>query len=275
LEKSGMLLPLFSGGFLIGLVALGLLWFPFFDPEDDTPRPARRGRRYLLTGLAVVWMLFCAAGIVQILRGNRSGPFEGGLTIQAGPGERIYIGDKLVGTTNAYVSWQDLFGWGDSPPLASAFDFGTTRLTAEQLGEPGAVFIFDASQGSGSTASGGAGGLLSYQTRNSEALLRRADGSLDLVTCLQGEYTSGRQSAYDEKRGFLVPIRIRGVPATVSRYSQGGLSSGVSFSSGPFGTRSHWQLTMQFTSGASPGFGMLTPQVIQEMKANEFWEPGK
>src|SRR5713101_2824148 len=88
----------------------------------------------------------------------RNGPaMNGGLTLEAAPGVRFYVGEKLVGTGKAFLTWDDFIGSDGNEPLAlklepePSFDVRNHQkphgaITAELLGGRGAVFILRSNQ---------------------------------------------------------------------------------------------------------------------------------
>ncbi|MCL4195675.1 MAG: hypothetical protein KJZ87_28320 [Thermoguttaceae bacterium] len=191
--------------------------------------PWSRGRLVAVSLLGVLLLLVILAGVRW-----RSIPVSGGLRMGAEPGVEIYVGHRLVGVGQAEVAWSDIFGWTGTEPLGIVLppdarpvpsvndpfcpsDAGWPgEATAERLAGEGATIV---------SVSAGNPPRFSYAERNKyerkELLLRRRDGTLDQVFCLDVELAGALGNRYRA----LVPIRPRAPENQAASYV-GSCSSG-------------------------------------------------
>src|SRR5713226_597374 len=141
-------------------------------------KPWLQRKRTWIIG-AIIFLLLGAGLVVLILLGTSPIPdVGGGLIIEADPDTRIYVGDKLVGTTSVTFSWGELFGDERHSPIAVELSDPDQAITAEMLSGPGAIKVFEPS------GMGIAGTPNVQITQQSAHLVRRADGTLDPVFAL-------------------------------------------------------------------------------------------
>jgi hypothetical protein len=218
-------------------------------------------KKRTLIGLAVVVVLFLGGVWAWLLfRGVRGVPdVSGGITVQAPPGTRLFLGDHACGTGTIHLSWRDLLA-RDSEELGLLDVDPTAPLTPELVGGPGARSL--------QMGSMGGGGVSGANVASQEFLLRRADGSLDqviaiLVSC---------QPPRGRPRNLLLPLRMRAAPGSPPFYITGQGSS-FSASSTPvffklFGrSPQRWDINWQFTAGTPPA------EFAREVNEKGMWEP--
>ena len=124
--------------------------------------------------IAGVFLCLLAAGIgIFTYEGVSKIPeIGGGVTIEADPDTKIYLGDKLVGTSQVSYTWEELFGDEMHKPIAVELSSPASSVTPEMVSGRGAT-ILD-SQGSGLSS-------INVNTSGFRYLIRRADGQLDQV----------------------------------------------------------------------------------------------
>jgi hypothetical protein len=127
----------------------------------------------------------------------------GGLLIEADPDTRIYVGDKLVGTTSVAFSWGELFGDERHSAMAVELSDPNQSITAEMLSGPGATIV---SRPSGKSI---VATVHVTVTQESPYLIRRADGSLDPVFASILDWFPPNQTSCR----YLLPVRLRKGPA--------------------------------------------------------------
>src|SRR5205814_912351 len=133
---------------------------------------------------------------------SRTPDVGGGLIIEADPDTRIYVGDKLVGTTSVSFSWGELFGDERHSAMAVEISDPDQTITAEMLsGERSSLL----SQPSGKSIVGTANVRI---TQGSSHLVRRADGTLDPVVALVLEWFPPNETS----GSYLLPVRLRKGP---------------------------------------------------------------
>ncbi len=187
----------------------------------------------------------------------------GGLIIEADPGTRIYVGDKVVGTTGVAFSWGELFGDERHSAIAVELSDPDISITAEMLSGPDATMI---SHPSGM----GIGGTANVQvTQQSAHLIRRLDGALDPVFALILIWSPPNQPS----GSYVLPIRLRKGPAPSAIYfdSVGLATTGVPpprfmriLGRSPNETKTK----CSFTAKSPPA------QFAEEIKTKGLWEPG-
>ena len=191
---------------------------------------------------------------------GRTPDVGGGLTIEADPGTKIYIGDKLVGTSQVSFTWGELFGDERHDALAKLPDHNPDFTTHDLvLGSGDKVLI--------------SGGFAIVATANVyassiEYLIRRADGSLDQLFAYNLTWVPPNQPS----GSYLLLIRLRkGTGASTAYFTSG--STGTSASSSPeymrlFGKSPNTSTTIsKFTAKSPP------PEFAEEIQARGLWEP--
>jgi hypothetical protein len=227
---------------------------------DEPHRPWHLKRNSWILAAVFVCLLTAGLGIVSYIGMSKIPNVGGGLTLEADPDTRIYIGDKFVGTEQVSFTWTKLLGDEGHPPVAVELPYPSGTASAETISGPGAKTLV--SEGGSST------GLMQARVSSERFLIRRADGTLDQVFAIILDCDLDRPPA----RRYLVPIRLRrGTPASVY-FSEGGLST--SASSGPgfmkaFGrSPAEIKINRKFVPTAPPG------QFAEEIKTKGLWEPG-
>jgi hypothetical protein len=187
----------------------------------------------------------------------------GGLIIDADPDTRIYVGDKLVGTTSVAFSWRELFGDERHSGIAVELSDPTPAITAEMLSGPGATKLSEPS-GMGIVGTGNV-----QITQQSAYLTRRADGALDAVFALKLVWSPPNRSSGN----YLLPVRLRKgpVPSTIYFDSAGSATTAVlpSRIMRIMGRSANETKTKcSFTAKSLP------PQFAEEIRTKGLWEPG-
>jgi hypothetical protein len=164
---------------------------------------------------AIVLLLLVSGVVISIVSSGPIPDVGGGLIIEADPDTRIYIGDKLVGTTSVVFTWGELFGDERHSAIAVQLSDPAQAITAEMLSEPDATMV---SQPSGM----GIGGTANVQvTQQSAHLIRRADGALDPVFALILVWSTPNQGS----GRYLLPIRLRkGTAPSVIYFDSAGVA---------------------------------------------------
>ena len=179
---------------------------------------------HIAAALAVPAVLLIAAIVAVFLAGP---PVQGGLRLGTAVGEpdlELYVGDRLVGLNEAFVTWDDILGWDGQEPLGivlreNALPVPKDQSEIESLSGADAVSL--AGPGAAVVSVEAGNPMWSrYQDRHEfakkEILLRRADGSLDQVFCLDGRLTD----LHGNTRRVLVPIRVRPRNGSSATYSK-------------------------------------------------------
>jgi len=123
---------------------------------------------------AIIFFLLVAGLVLFTGVGfGRTPDVGGGLTIEADPGTRIYIGEKLVGTSQVSFSWGELFGDDRQEGLAEKLPDPNAALRPELVIEPGSKIL--------NTGGVGAVGTSNVSFSGNGYLIRRPDGTLDQV----------------------------------------------------------------------------------------------
>src|SRR5260370_9727017 len=141
----------------------------------------QRKRSWIIAAIVVL----LGTGLVILINAGWS-PIPdvgGGLIIEADPDTRIYIADKLVGTTSVAFTWGELFGDERHAAIAVELADPDQSLTAELLSGPDASMV---SQPSGMAIGGTANVKVTQQSAH---LIRRSDGTLDPVFALILEWS--------------------------------------------------------------------------------------
>jgi hypothetical protein len=221
----------------------------------------QKKKLWLLSAIAVL----LGAGLVILLNAGWS-PIPdvgGGLIVEADPGTRIYVGDKLVGTASVAFTWGQLFGDERHSAIAVELSDPEQPITAEMLSGPDSTMV---SQPSGKAVAG----TWNVQiTQQSAYLIRRADGALDPVFALILEWSPPNQEGASS---YLLPIRLR----------KGLAPSTIYFDSGPVSTTGGQPPRFMRIFGRSPNetktkcsFTAANPpgQFGEEIETKGLWEP--
>src|SRR5262249_15565810 len=107
--------------------------------DPDVAQPWFLKKRTWIIALIVVAFLLIGMGVTIYLGLKNIPDIGGGLPIEADPDTRIYIGDKLVGTTQVSFTWEELFGDERHPPLVEELSSLRATVTPEMASGPGAV----------------------------------------------------------------------------------------------------------------------------------------
>jgi hypothetical protein len=181
------------------------------------------------------------------------------MTFEGDPDTRIYIGDKLVGTTQATVTWAELLGNEHQEPLAIQLS-STDTVTAELISGPGAKILERRNHATSHSPT--------MDDREDSYLIRRADGALDHVEVYLIEFTGT-----DEHRRLVILLRARKGTAgsTISFERNGGSGSHYSspgfvkaFGKPPEELEHFWRLSRY----------MPPDEFKEEVKKKGYWEPG-
>jgi hypothetical protein len=231
------------------------------DEFEDFKKPWYQKKSPWIIAAIVFCFLVVGVVIFTYVGMSRIPDIGGGLTIEADPDARIYIGDKLVGTTSVTFTWPEVFGDEKHPAMAMELLDPKATATPDLISGPGAK-ILD-SQNTGRT------GTLMLRVSGDKYMMRRADGALDEVF----GYVLFWAPSDQPPRLFFLPIRIR----------KGKDDSTVSFSSTGTGTSASSNPSFIKAFGRSPvevqetlKFSAATPprQFAEEIKTKGMWEPG-
>lgn len=225
------------------------------DEEEEVSQP--RDLKQSVWMLVVFVSIFSAVfGLYAYLgRGGRN-DYVGEMSIEPDLDTRIYLGNKLVGTTQVSFTWEELFG--DESYQATMLDLPyPAGATPELVSGSGAKFLYSRQLSGRSVTDVGESGqvITVFKVSGDEFFVRRANSSLDHVIALVIEWTPpGRPH-----RRILLPLRVR----------KGQGDSTVYFF-GVFGTSSgpgHASLSQRFTAWGPPD------EFTEEIKTKGLWEP--
>jgi hypothetical protein len=194
-------------------------YYPGDDPDVAQPWFLKKTTWFIAA--VVFCLLVLGFGIFTYIGMKKVPEIGGGLTIEADPDTRIYVGDNQVGTTKVTFTWEELFGDKWHNAIAVELATPTTAVTLEQLSGPGAVQL--EAQGLG----GGSMGLRGLTVGGSgfRYLIRRASGELDQVMGVIIDWAP----ANERSRRYLLPVRLRkgeGASTVYFNHSGSGSSSG-------------------------------------------------
>src|SRR5713101_4886660 len=194
-------------------------YYPGDDP--DVVQPWFLRKRTWIIAAVLFCLVVIGLGIFTYLGMKRIPDVGGGLTIEADPDTKIYIGDKLAGTTKVSFTWEELFGDKQHKGIAVELLNTSTALTPEMVSGEGAVQL--EAQGLG----GGSLGLTGLTVGDSgfRYLIRRGDGKLDEVMGIIIDWARDNHPP----RRYLLPLRLRkgeGASTVFSNHSGSGSSSG-------------------------------------------------
>ena len=219
---------------------------------------------------------FTLGAVVQVVLApplsNELG-MRGGFEVDVDPNVEVYIGNEFIGTGPVKVTWDDLLGPSKTPPLAIAIDpdapspdlQGIGGVTAEALAGEGSEIMWTNQGMSGHGQY--LGGPFAYTWK--KVLLRRANGDLDSLSVLDGEFPA-RSGKW---RRFLIPVRLRSTDEEAGEYffdaPHGPISSP---SGGPIPTRIIGpQLLLKLNSKPEPPPEEFADQVTKA----RLWKPDK
>ncbi|HEV2948674.1 MAG TPA: hypothetical protein VGX70_14970 [Gemmataceae bacterium] len=220
----------------------------------------QKKKLWLLSAIAVL----LGAGLIILMNAGWS-PIPdvgGGLIIEADPGTRIYVGDKLVGTTSVAFTWGELFGDQRHSAIALELSDEDQPITADMLSGPDATML---SQPSGMAIAGTANVKVTQQSAH---LIRRADGAIDPVFALILEWFPPNEAS----GSYVLPVRLRKGPGP----------SAIYFDSGPVSTTGVPPPRFMRIFGRSPNetktkcsFTAANPpsQFAEEIQTKGLWEP--
>jgi hypothetical protein len=210
--------------------------------------------------LAIGFFIFTYIGLKKVP------DVGGGVTIEADPDTKIYVGENWVGTTQVSFTWDELFGDKRQNAMAEELSNSTNSVTPEQVSGPGAVVLDSQPLSGGGT---GAGGLM-VTVSGFRYLIRRSDGDLDQVAGIVIDWAP----ANERSRRFLLPVRLRkGEKDSTVFFNQSGSSSSAS-GGGPGFVKIFGQSptvvnkTFRFSANPPPF------QLAEEIKKKGLWEPG-
>lgn len=246
--------------------------------SNESLMPKRRrlsGRMLLgvlLVGLAAMFATVSMLVFTTPLARNELG-LLGGLKINAGATNVVYVGDRLVGQGEVDVPWNDLLGAAGNDALAVPLSADVPApsqktlggVTAETLAGSGAEIVWS-KHGIADVYRGGQSADYALE----EVLLRRSDGTLDsviVIDCLFSDH-EGKWSR------FLLPIRVRGEEDTESEEY---FASVADLGGGKGGRgmipsrrdRNTFALRLDVVQGALPR------DFEAEIKAGQMWRPDR
>ncbi len=233
-------------------------------PSEEHPVVERRWFRQKSVGMIrrlVVLLLGAGLVVFIFVWFGREVEVGGGLIIEADPDTRIYIGEKLLGTTQVTLAWAELIGDGRHKPLAIELSSPASSVTAEMLSGPGATVleIQEARYGGWSTVSASPFGYL----------IRRADGQLDEVVAIiiNWQPVMHRLPVMEtlRPRRYLLPVRLRNGSGKITVFvNPRGSGSPTEFLKDRV-NKMKWSWT--FSPGSPPN------QFAKEIKTKGLWEP--
>jgi len=172
---------------------------PGDDPDVVQPWFLRK-KTWIIAGIVIV-VLVVGLGIYSYLGMKKVPEVGGGLTLEADPDTKIYVGENWVGTTQVTLTWDELLGDNSHKPMAEELSNPGTPVTAEQVSGPGAVVLDSQTIGGGGSGTSG----LMVTSSGFRYLIRRANAELDQVTAIVIDWAP----ANGRPRRFLLPVRLR------------------------------------------------------------------
>lgn len=240
-----------------------MTYFAGDDPDVVQPWFLRK-TTWIIVGITII-VLAIGLGIFTYVGMKKVPEISGGVTIEADPDTKIYMGDKLVGTTQITFTWDELFGDEKHTPLAVELTDPSAKADPELVSGRGATALETQSWG------GGSSGVNGFKTGTSgfRYLIRRADGQLDEVIGIVIDWAP----ADKPPRRYLLPVRLRkadGSPRVFpnqtgsSSFSGGAPGFVKAFGRSPIEIKRSWK----FSSNPAP------PQIAEEIEKKGLWEPG-
>jgi hypothetical protein len=220
--------------------------------QQDTRRKGWLHNKKLLLFAAIVILL--GTGVIILISAFSSPiPEGGGLIIEADPGTRIYVGDKLVGTRKVSFSWGQLLGdenhealatkvsdndWGELPANEAA-----SILKIDSIGVVNTTNVFVSGSG---------------------YFFRRRDGSLDQVFAI-----ILRSPPNQTRTIFRLPVRLRKgeKPSTPYFTVRTGLTNPSSFNRNLGRSPNESTAMIRFTVQIPPS------ETAEEIETSGLWEP--
>jgi hypothetical protein len=231
------------------------------ETYEDYDRPWFQKKSLWSIAAVILCLLAAGIGIFTYVGLSKIPDIGGGLTIEADPGTRIYIGDKLVGTTNVTFTWTELFGDDKHQALAFELPDLNAKVTPDLISGAGAK-VLD-SQGTGRNDS------LVIKVAGDKYMMRRADCTLDEVFAYVIDWAPPDQPP----RRFLLPIRVRKGKGNSTDYFNP-IGSGSSASSGPGFVKAFGRSPIEVQENLRFSAGTPPPQFAEEIKTKGLWEPG-
>jgi hypothetical protein len=234
--------------------------------DPDVAKPWFMRKTVWIAAAIICFLLVLGLGIFTYVGMKRIPEIGGGITIEADPDTRIYMGDKLVGTAQVSFTWEELFGDEKHEPMVVELADPARGLTNEQVIDPAGSELLDSQQLSGGS-SGVAG--ITVGSLGNRLLIRRANGELDEVFVIVINWAR----LNDPPRHYLLPIRVRKRERDSSvffNHSGSSSSSGAgpgfmkAFGRSPIEIKRSWR----FSAGTPPA------KLTEEIKTNGLWEPG-
>jgi len=227
------------------------------DEFQNLDKPWFKKKSSWIAAAVFLFLLAAAVVIFGYFSSSNEPRVVGGLTIDAIPGTRIYIGDKLVGTTGVTFTWAELFGDEEHQPIA--IDVGDrSEITAELVCGARAKELDLKSLGGGLSIPKSVSGF--------EFMVRRADGSLDEVYYYL--FTWKRPGQPSSR--FLLPLRLRNGSGETATYFDAHNPLLYTQSSIDL-LKSHqekYEMRWKFTPGTPPS------KFAEEIKTKGLWAPG-
>jgi hypothetical protein len=201
-------------------------------------------------------------------------PLGGGVRLGTAvdePDLEIYVDDRLVGVREGFVTWREVLGMDGQEPLGILLPDDARPMPvepeqieqavaadAELLADTGAA-VLSVEMGNPMMESYSSG----HDFARYEILLRRGDGRLDQVFCLEGRL----RDYYGRTHRVLVPIRVRRRGGSTDSYftSEARSSGGGRFANFFHRVTPEWN----FESTDPP------PDVAAEIAEKGLWTPGR
>jgi hypothetical protein len=232
--------------------------------DPDVPKPwFLRKTNWIIAAiffslLALGVLIFISVGIKRIPE------IGGGVTIEADPDTKIYVGENWLGTTRVSFTWEELFGDQWHNPIAVELADPAALVTAEMVSGPGAK-ILDSQGGGGAGSS--LGGIMVSGTC-SKYIIRRAEGDLDQVMALVIDWAPPNEPV----RRYMLPVRLRkGAGESTVYFDEAGTSS--SSGSGPGFVKAFGQSPVEIKKSWKFSAGTPPHKFAEEIKTKGLWEP--
>jgi hypothetical protein len=234
-------------------------------------QPPRRRRFATVIGIGI---LLVVVGFVvfqvafDVPHENEFG-LRGGLSIVVDPNVDVYVGDEYVRTGSIDLTWDELLGTPELPPLARSISNDAPSphmnqmggVTAEALAGENAEIVW--------ARNGMAGKAHNYEPIAfawKQVLVKRQNGDLDYIDVLDAEFP-GRKGRWQR---FLIPLRFRSTDESEVYFSDGPSGGISSRSSGiPLQMGSFLRLRFSSKSEAPPD------AFAEQINENGLWKPSK
>jgi hypothetical protein len=225
---------------------------------ERQPLPAKRRvstKIWWLLGLGLFVMALAGAWLSFVIYAmGRVPQFNGEVTFTAGPGDRLFLGNELIGTTEVKLGLDNTLVMGLKLP---------SRPDATELGR----LVADGKEIVNRSSFGGTGGNWG-DTKGEFFLLRGQDGMLDQVCGMTYElHLPERPPAY-----YLLLLRVRGQSNQASTFFSSAGHGSTSTSGSVFAkalgqSPSRWETHWRFAPTNPP------EQYKEEIRAKGLWEP--